>query len=310
MNTGHRVWVSGATMETAAWNPPGQASVILLDSRFNGSGNPFAARFVLGRDGLQSVKLVDAAGNGLENMYQIGGSLLAPKDPPGKGAPPADKGSYTIQLPTEVDASKVMIVTCLSRPMAPGDFGLQKLNLQARLRGHDCRMATDGATRLKAVVFVNGQQTALIDEHPLKPDTAQATTPELEPLAATSFAGRIDFPAGAEPAQYRVEVTYYGTWITRYLEAFSWNGPPPVPAVSIDLAADGSFTGSVPDLVHDPVVGAHLEGSALTVMLKDKRTGRVPYELKVDGTAGSDLTLRENYDGLQLHAIAWSPVAR
>ncbi|MEI9895787.1 MAG: hypothetical protein WDN28_18375 [Chthoniobacter sp.] len=67
---------------------------------------------------------------------------------------------------------------------------------------------------------------------------------------------------------------------------------------------------AVPDLWHDAVVGAHLQGSAFTVMLQDKRTGRVPYELKVEGTVGSDVTIREHYDGLKLHAVAWAPAAR
>jgi len=309
MNTGHRISVSGAKIDPASATPPGQTSGILLSVQFNEQGS-ITARFVLGHDGLQLVNLTDADGKELKNDFQIGGSLLAPEPPLGNGPSHTDKGSYTIQLPAEVEASTVTVMSYLSRPMTAGDFGLRELNWRTKVSGHVCTMATHGATRLKAVVVATGYQTALIDQSALKPDSAQAAAPELKHLAAIPFTGHIDFPEGAEPAQYQLPVDYYGDWIVPYLIPFGGFGLPHVAARSIDVAADGSFTGTVPDLWHDAVVGAHLQGSAFTVMLQDKRTGRVPYELKVEGTVGSDVTIREHYDALKLHAVAWTPTVR
>jgi hypothetical protein len=309
MSTGHRIRISEAKIDPAPAAATGPASEILLSSQFN-SRNSFTARFVLEQEGLQLVNLTDGDGMELKNDSQIGDSLLAPEPLRGSDLNQADKGSYTIHLPAQVDASAVTVMSYLSRPMSPEDFGLQELNLRTKVSGRVCAMATHGATSLKAVVFATGYQTALIEQSSLEPDSAESTTPELKPLAAIPFSGHIDFPEGAQPAQYQLQIDYYGDWIEPYLVDSGGFGLPRVPQGSIDVAEDGSFTGTVPDLWHDSVVGADLRGSAFTVMLKDKRTGRVPYELKVDQTDGSDVAIHEHYDGLKIHAVAWSPAAR
>ncbi|HEY3897418.1 MAG TPA: hypothetical protein VGM54_02330 [Chthoniobacter sp.] len=262
------------------------------------------AHFLLRGDGLKLTRLNDVLNDELNDVYSIGKNLLKENETAREKAPEGPD-TYTLEFPKDADLETLKVVTYLSRPMDTGDPGFTKYHPQEKVADGRCTIATGEATSLKAVIFGPRYQVAQVDVALSGKDSSRSMAVTLKPQPAIRFTGKIEFPEGVDPTQYRLEAIYYGRWAAAFLHAF---GEPPVPsftAASMDLQADGSFAASVPDMLHDPATGVRPNECAFTLILRDKKSGHVPYELQVDGTTGSDVRIAETYDAVKIHALRW-----
>jgi hypothetical protein len=266
------------------------------------------AHFLLQNDGLKFIRLNDVLGDEINNHYSIGENLL----PPPKPAVAQEKTStgpetYTLEFPKEADTQGLTVVAYLTRRIMPGDdlTGWASYRPREKVSDGRCTIETRNAASLRAVVFSPRYRPALIDLHFSGKDPGASMAVELKPVPTLRFAGKIDFPEGADPVQYTLEAVYHGHWVARYLSPFGLSDPS-FTAASIDLQADGSFASTVPDMLTDPAMGERAEECAFTLILRDKKTGHVPFNLQVDGPAGSDVPIAGKYETLKIRALDWA----
>ena len=109
------------------------------------------------------------------------------------------------------------------------------------------------ATALKAVVFCRGYRLGFVNVPSLAEVPSKRMAIDLVPLGSVALNGRVTLPRDEKPADLRLDV-YYNDFeiVFRYLqitEGISGG----MKVATTPLAADGSFTTTVPDFANDPV---------------------------------------------------------
>jgi hypothetical protein len=111
------------------------------------------------------------------------------------------------------------------------------------------------ATALKAVVFCRGYRLAFVNVPSLARVPSKRTVVDLVPLDSVALAGRVDLPEGENPDDLRLEVHYDITLLAmsyfEQMEGISGGG---MKVAATMLAANGSFTATVPDFANDPAL--------------------------------------------------------
>jgi hypothetical protein len=118
----------------------------------------------------------------------------------------------------------------------------------------------------------------------------------LEPLGSIPLAGRV---TGATHGPLEIEVKYLATWSHRF---FGINDGPIASfrVASTQLRSDGSFTTSVPDLAHDPVVSGYKEAErgVFRFLAREPHTGNIAFRLESkEDRPGMGVPIAKAYPG-------------
>jgi len=110
------------------------------------------------------------------------------------------------------------------------------------------------ATALKAVVFCRGYRLAFVNVPSLTKVPSKRVAVDLVPLGSVVLNGRVTLPRDENPADLRLDV-YYNDFeiVFGYLQITEGISGGGMKVATTPLAADGSFTTTVPDFANDPV---------------------------------------------------------
>jgi hypothetical protein len=110
------------------------------------------------------------------------------------------------------------------------------------------------ATALKAVVFCRGYRLAFVNVPSLTKVPSKRVAVDLVPLGSVALNGRVTLPRDENPADLRLDV-YYNDYeiVFGYFQSLGGISGSGMKVSTTPLAADGSFTTTVPDFANDPV---------------------------------------------------------
>lgn len=125
----------------------------------------------------------------------------------------------------------------------------QDIPINLRLRQKDHRAAA-----LKVVVFCRDYGFAFVNVPPLADVVSKRVDVDLSPLANVGLTGRVTLPKDEHPADLRVDIYYDNhDFLFRYLEQNGGLVGGGIKVSTTALAADGSFTTTIPDFANDPL---------------------------------------------------------
>jgi len=109
------------------------------------------------------------------------------------------------------------------------------------------------AAALKVVVFCRDYGFAFVDVPSLRRSSKRVDV-DLSPLGSVGLAGRVTLPRDENPADLRVDIYYDNhNFLFRYLEQNGGVFGSGIKVSTTALAADGSFTTTIPDFANDPL---------------------------------------------------------
>jgi hypothetical protein len=119
----------------------------------------------------------------------------------------------------------------------------------------------DGAKTFKAIVYCPGYEFVVFD----RPGRELIHLRSLRSLALSGHVLSV-----AHPERLTIEVVYVAEWAHEFFGIL--DGPVSSFGVaSAPLARDGSFTLTLPDLLHDPIVAARNERGSFTLRVRETK---------------------------------------
>jgi len=142
-----------------------------------------------------------------------------------------------------------------------GSFGGLGDWVRTRADVREYTIDADGAKTFKAIVYCPGYEFVLLD----RPGREVI---RLRPLRSLTLSGHVI--SAAHPERLTIEVVYLAEWEHEFFGIL--DGLVSSFAVaSTPLASDGSFTLTLPDLLHDPIVGARKDRGSFTLHVRETK---------------------------------------
>ncbi|HEY1173249.1 MAG TPA: hypothetical protein VGH19_17910 [Verrucomicrobiae bacterium] len=197
----------------------------------------------------------------------------------------SDRQVLLLNFPKSVDIADAQIEYFLTGPFGGvGNRVTSKPNLHQYVI--DTTHESKPAQSLKAIIYCPGYGFALVNAPSLKTPAAGNATIDLSPQRTIPLAGKIVAPAGKSLAGLKLEVTYHALWGMEYFGYIDGMAPE-FKVATADIAADGSFTLTLPDLANDATIKMfQLTEERLKLALRDPKTGNFPYALAVPESLG------------------------
>jgi hypothetical protein len=191
---------------------------------------------------------------------------------------------FNFHLPAMPEQGEATIYYFLSGPFGGyGSFAEVEPGVQ------ECEVEVGNTRALKAIVYRAGHGFALVSAPSLTNAASRSVTVDLPPpLASVPLHGKIAQMEGKNLTRFQVEVRYEPGWDSEFFGGID-RMPASLKVATAEIAADGSFTAMVPDFTQDAVVQQFqpLVPDGLTLILREIKTGHVPYTLELVSKTGA-----------------------
>jgi hypothetical protein len=189
-------------------------------------------------------------------------TLLAVQGSPRSQSSDGDDPVFLLHINQPVDPAFVTIAYYVKGQKSGDGFAIlgssgpslkmtatEDIPINLTLPHKDARVAA-----LKVVVFCRDYGFAFVNIPSLADVASKRVDVDLSPLASVGLTGRVTLPKDEKPADLRVDIHYENhDFLFRYLEQNGGLIGGGIKVATTALAADGSFTTTIPDFAKDPL---------------------------------------------------------